>query len=126
MPFMGIATQEVRQRAIEAYRSGKGTQQQIADMFGISLRTFARWWEQYQHHGQLAPKPRGHNPPALDEKEMRALQRLIQKRPDFTLAQMRDSLGKNCSLVAIHYATIRLGWRRKKSRYERVSKTGPT
>jgi len=50
---MGIATQEVRQRAIEAYRSGKGTQQQIADMFGIGLRTFARWWEQFQHHGQL-------------------------------------------------------------------------
>ena len=126
MPFMGIATQEVRQRAIEAYRSGKGTQQQIADMFGISLRTFARWWEQYQHHGQLAPQPRGHNPPALDGKEMQALDRLIRKRPDLTLAQMRDALGKSCSLVAIHYAAIRLDWRYKKSRYERVSKTGPT
>ena len=126
MPFMGIATREVRQRAIEAYRSGKGTQQQIADFFGIGLRTFARWWEQYQHHGQLAPKPRGHNPPALDEKDMRALDRLIRKRSDLTLAQMRDALGKSCSLVAIHYATIRLNWRYKKSRYERVSKTDPT
>ena len=123
---MGIATQEVRQRAIEAYRSGKGTQLQIAEMFGIGLRTFARWWEQYQHHRQLAPKPRGHNPPALDEKEMRVLDRLIRKRPDLTLAQMRDALGKSCSLVAIHYTTIRLGWRYKKSRYERVSKTDPT
>ena len=126
MPFMGIATQEVRQRAIEAYRSGKGTQQHIADMFGVSLRTFARWWEQYQHEGQLAPKPRGHNPPALDEKEMRALDRLIRKRTDLTLAQMRDALGKDCSLVAIHHATIRLNWRYKKSRYERVSETDPT
>ena len=35
MPPMGIATREVRQRAIEAYRSGKGTQPHIADMFGI-------------------------------------------------------------------------------------------
>ena len=126
MPFMGIATQEVRQRAIEAYRSGKGTQQQIAGMFGIGLRTFARWWEQFQHHGQLAPRARGHHPPALNEKEMQALDRLIQKRPDLTLAQMRDALGKSCSLVAIHYATIRLDWRYKKSRYERVSKTDPT
>lgn len=123
---MGIATKEVRQRAIEAYRSGKGTQQHIADLFGISLRTFLRWWEQYQQHGQLAPKPRGHNPSAINEKEMQVLDRLIQKRPDMTLAQMRDALGKNCSLVAIHYATIRLEWRYKKSRYERVSKTGPT
>ena len=123
---MSIATEEVRQRAIKAYRSGKGTQQQIASMFDIGLRTFARWLSQFRHHGQTAPKPRGHNPPALSEKEMRKLDRLIQKRPDVTLAQMRDALGKDCSLVAIHNATVRLDWRYKKSRYERVSKTGPT
>ena len=123
---MSIATQEVRQRAIEAYRFGKGTQQEIASMFGVGLRTFARWLEQFQKHGQIAPKPRGHNPPALDEKEMRRLDRLLQKRPDLTLAQMRDALGKDCSVVAIHNATIRLDWRYKKSRYERVSKTAPT
>lgn len=123
---MSIATQEVRQRAIEAYRSEKGTQPQIASMFGIGLRTFARWLAQYRDHGQTAPKPRGHNPSALNEKEMKQLDRLIQKRPDLTLAQMRDALGKECSLVAIHHATLRLDWRYKKSRYERVSKTDPT
>lgn len=123
---MSIAPEEVRQRAIAAYRSKKGTQQQIANMFGIGLRTFARWWGQFQHHGQTAPKPRGHNPPALDENEMRKLDRLIRKRPDLTLAQMRDALGKDCSLVAMHNATVRLDWRYKKSRYERASKTGPT
>ncbi len=126
VPFMNIATQEVRQRAIEAYRSEKGTQQRIASMFGIGLRTFARWLAQYRDHRQTAPKPRGHNPPALNEKEMGKLDRLIQRRPDLTLAQMREALGKDCSLVAIHNATIRLDWRYKKSRYERVSKTDPT
>ncbi len=116
----------MRQRAIEAYRWGKGTQLQIADMFGIGLRTFARWWERFQHDGQLAPQPRGHNPSALNETEMQALDRLIRKQPDLTLEQMRGALGKSCSLAAIHYATIRLDWRYKKSRYERVSKTDPT
>lgn len=53
---------------------------------------------------------------------MRALDRLLRKRPDLTLAQMRDALGKDCSVVAIHYATVRLNWRYKKSRYMRVSK----
>ena len=123
---MGIATQQVRQRAIEAYRSGKGTQHQIADMFGVGLRTFARWWNQFQYYGQTAPKPRGHNPPAFNEKEMKALDKLIHKQPDMTLAQMRDALGKDCSLAAIHYATLRLDWRYKKSRCVRVSKTDPT
>ena len=123
---MGIASQEVRQRAIEAYRSGKGTQHQIAGMFGIALRTFTRWWSQFRHHGQLAPKPRGHNPPALDEREMQALDRLLQAQPDLTLSQMREALGKTCSVVAIHNATVRLNWRYKKSRYVRASKTDPT
>ena len=122
---MTIATQQVRQRAIEAYRSGKGTRQHIADMFGVGLRTFARWWNQFQYHGQTAPRPRGHNPPALNEKEMKTLDKLLQKQPDLTLAQMRDALGKDCSLVAIHYATLRLDGRHKKSRHVRVSKTGP-
>ena len=111
---MSIAAQPVSQREIEAYRSGKGTQQQIANMFGVGLRTFARWWNQFQYHGQTAPRPRGHNPPALNKKEMKALDKLIQKQPDLTLAQMRDVLGKDCSLVAIHYATLRLDWRYKK------------
>jgi len=123
---MSIASGEVRQRAIEAYRSERGTQQQIASMFGIGLRTFARWLAQNRDHHQVAPRPRGHHPPALNDNEMRKLDRLIQKRPDSTLAQMRDALGKDCSLVAIHHATIRLDWRHKKSRYERVSKTDPT
>lgn len=56
---------------------------------------------------------------------MKALDRLIRRRSDLTLAQMRDALGKDCSLVTIRNATIRLGWRYKKSRYVRVSKTAP-
>ena len=122
---MSIASEEVRRRAIAAYRSGKGTQQQIAEFFCVGLRTFARWWAQFQQDGQTAPKPRGHNPPALDPEEMKALDRLSRRRSDLTLAQMRDALGKDCSLVTIRNATIRLGWRYKKSRYVRVSKIAP-
>lgn len=123
---MAIATQEVRQRAIEAYRSGKGTQRQIANLFGIGLRTFERWWDQFRHYGQTAPKPRGHNRPALNEAEMRQLDRLLQDQPDLTLAQMREALGKECSLVAIHNATVRLDWRYKKNRYEQANRIGLT
>ena len=57
---MGIAAQEARQRAIEAYCSDKGTQHQVADLFVIGLRASVRWWEQYRYLGQLVPIPRGH------------------------------------------------------------------
>ena len=85
--FMSFAARGIRERAIEAYRAGKGTQGNVADMFGLSVRTFARWWKAYQVEGRTAPLPRGHNPPALDEKAMRRLDALLDEQPDRTLAR---------------------------------------
>ncbi len=122
---MSIASQEIRERAIGAYRAGKGRQADVADMFGISLRTFERWWKAYRNEGRTAPLPRGHNPPALDEQAMQRLDALVAERPDRTLAQLREALSVSCSLVAIHYALRRLDWRYKKNRYARANSTAP-
>ena len=111
---MSIASQGIRERAIEAYRADKGRQAEVADMFGLSVRIFARWWKAYQEEGRTAPLPRGHNPPALDEKAMRRFEALLEQQPDRTLAQLRVELGALCSLVAIHHVVKRLGWRYKK------------
>ena len=118
---MSIASQGIRERAIEAYGAGKGRQAEVADMFGVHVRTFARWWKAYQEDGRTAPLRRGHNPPALDEKAMRRLEALLEEQPDRTLAQLREEVGVLCSLVAIHYALKRLGWRYKKNRYTPVN-----
>jgi transposase len=123
---MGIATEGIRQRAIEAYQAGTGTQAQIASMYRVTLRTFARWWRQYQRNGTFAPAPRGHRPAAYQGRDLEALDRALSRRPDATLEQLREQIGVACSIMAVHRATLRLDWRYKKSRYERVSKTGPT
>jgi transposase len=123
---MGIATEGIRQRAIEAYQAGEGTQAQIASMYRITLRTFARWWRQYRQSGTFAPAPRGHRPAAYQGRDLEALDRALSRRPDATLEQLREQIGVACSIMAVHRATLRLDWRYKKSRYERLSKTGPT
>ena len=123
---MGIATEGIRQRAIEAYLASEGTQAQIAGMYRITLRTFMRWWRQYRRSGTFAPAPRGHRPAAYQGRDLEALDRALSRRPDATLEQLREQLGVDCSIMAVHRATLRLDWRYKKSRYERVSKTGPT
>lgn len=122
---MSIATEDVRQRAIEAYQAGEGTQAQIAGMYRITLRTFARWWRQYQRSGTFAPAPRGHRPAAYRGQDLEALDQAIASRPDATLEQLREQTGVACSIMAVHRAALRLDWRYKKSRYERVSKTDP-
>jgi len=126
MFYMSIATQDIRQRAIAAYESGSSTVSHIAKLFQVHRSTLHRWVQRYKTTGQTVPLPRGHNPPALNVEDMQKLEKMLQANSDMTLSKMRDALGKSCSLTAIHFATLRLNWRYKKSRYERVSKAEPT
>lgn len=112
---MGIASEEVRRRAIQAYEAGRGTQEQVAQFYGVDLSTFQRWLHRFRTSGRAAPLPRGHNPAALDDEQMQQLQEFINKTPDATLKQLRAALGVDCSLVAIHQAIKRLGYRYKKN-----------
>lgn len=112
---MGIASAEVRQRAIAAYETGQGTQGEVAKCYGIDLSTFQRWLQRYRESGRSEPLPRGHNPPALNDAQMGQLDGLIEQDPDATLAELRDAVGVRCSLVAIHNALGRLGFRYKKN-----------
>ena len=112
---MGIASSEVRQRAIAAYESGKGTQAQVAELYGVDISTFQRWLQRYRESGRTNPLARGHNPSALDDTQMEQLDMLVQQTPDATLAQLREALDVRCSLVAIHNALKRLGYRYKKN-----------
>ena len=112
---MGIASADTRARALAAYEAGKGTQAEIAEVYGVDLSTFQRWLQRYRQTGRAAPLARGHNPAALDERQMSELDRRVQARPDATLEELREHLGVCCSLVAIHNALGRLGYRYKKN-----------
>ena len=112
---MGIATSDVRVRAIAAYEAGNGSQAEIARFYGVDISTFQRWLQRYRQTGLAAPLPRGHNPPALSEEQMLQLGRLVQHRSDATLEQLREGLGATCSLVSIHNTLKRLGYHYKKN-----------
>ena len=112
---MGIASSEVRERALAAYQAQKGTQQEIAAYFGVSARTFQRWCRQFQHNGSTAPGERGHRRPTYSGKDLKRLDQVIQKRPDATLDELRECTGKRCSIMAVQRAVVRIGYRLKKN-----------
>ena len=95
-------------------------------MYCVTLRTFQRWLRKYRRTGCCAPGQRGHRRPTYEGKTLDALDRMLSKRPDATLEELRSRTKKNCSLMAVHRALNRLDWRYKKSRCERVSRTVPT
>ena len=119
---MSITSEPTRRRAIEAYQAQRGTQAEIASIYGVCLRTFQRWWRQFREQQTTAPQPRGHRRAAYQGKALQTLEKLVKKRPDATLEELRAGTRKHCSIMAVHRALERLGYRYKKSRYELVSK----
>ncbi len=101
---------------------GEGTQALVAKLYGVDLSAFQRWLQRYRKTGRAAPLPRGHNPPALNDAQMQQLNTLVEQTPDATLEQLRQEMGLSCSIVAVHNALKRLGYRYKKKLYGPANK----
>lgn len=112
---MTIASPEIRKIAVEAYLSGKATQQQLSDIFGFHRTAIVRWVREYKKDGKLEPRGRGHMPKAFSPEERERLAALVTDKPDLTLEEIREAFSKNCSLMAIHRELKRLGFRFKKN-----------
>lgn len=121
---MSIATCEIRKRAIEAYKSGKGTQQHIADLYGVHLNTFKNWLKDYEKEGRLEPRPRGHMRQALSLEEKEQLRAMVADKNDMTLEEMHRELKKNCSIMTIWRELKRQGLRYKKNSKGKRAKSG--
>jgi transposase len=112
---MSIATQDIRRRAIEAYKKGKGTQAGIAHSYNVDIRTFQRWLARFATTGESAPRTRGHRLALFRGERLAALDQLVQDRPDSTLEELRAASEVNGSIMAVKRALDRLGYRYKKN-----------
>lgn len=112
---MSIATPEIRKIAVEAYLSGKATQQQLADILGFHRTAIVRWVREFRKDGRLEPQVRGHMLKAFSAEESERLFAMVRDKPDLTLEEIREAFSKNCSLMAVHRELKRLGFRYKKN-----------
>jgi transposase len=112
---MSIAKADTRQRAIQAYLKQQGTQRQIASNYGVHIRTFQRWLFRYQQTGVAAPLARGHRPAAYAGAALLALDKLVQQHADATLAELQALTKSRGSIMVVHRALARLGYRYKKN-----------
>ena len=119
---------DYQQRVLAAVDAGSATREQIAKTFQVSTAWIRRLLQRRRTDGTIAPRGHGGGRrPAFDGPLLAELDRVVQRKPDVTLEaiQVHFTGRVNCSIVAIHNALQRLDYRFKKSRYERVSKTGP-
>ena len=123
---MNAYSEDLRKKIIEALRRGT-TKSEAARSFGVSRSSVKRYAKLAEEGRSLAPKKRPGTKPKIDERTRRLLEADLEERPAATLSERREYLG-HAAGVSVSESTVcrmlrRLGWSRKKDRWERQSAT---
>ena len=121
---MGSAlSKDLRERIVAACEEGDGTKKEIAERFSVSVVTVRKLLKQWQETGDLKPRfYRCSGKRKILEEHRKQLRQLLEDKPDRTLAELKDGIGLDCTLQAIHYALKDMGYTFKKRRYEPANK----
>jgi transposase len=114
----------LRKKIVEALRRG-APKSEAARSFGVSRSSVKRYAKLADEGRPLALKKRPGSKPKMDKTARRLLEADLQERPAATLSERRAYLGQVAGL-SVRKSTLsrvlrRLGWSRKKDRWERTS-----
>ena len=103
----------VRERILKLYDQGQGTAE-IAAGFGYCVAAVRRVRQRFKERGPLEPQThRGGRKTLLTEARKERLLRMLDRRPDATLAELGAQLERPASTIAAWLT--RLGWSGKKN-----------
>jgi transposase len=123
---MNAYSEDLRKKVVEALGRG-ATKTEAARSFGVSRSSVKRYAKLSEEGRPLAPKRRPGLKPKLDGTAEKLLEKDLQERPAATLRQRREFLrgaaGVSVSESTVSRALRRLGFSRKKDRWERQNAT---
>jgi len=123
---MNAYSEDLRKKIVEALKRST-TKSEAARSFGVSRSSVKRYAKLAEEGRSLAPKKRPGSRPKLDERGRKLLEADLEERPAATLSQRCEYLGRVAG-ISVSESTVsrmlrRLGWSRKKDRWERQSAT---
>jgi len=123
---MNAYSEYLRKKIVRALRRGRG-KSEAARTFSVSLSSVKRYAKMADEGRSLAPKKRPGSRPKMGEDAKRLLEADLEERPAATLSERREYL-RRVSGVRVSESTVsrmlkRLGWSRKKGRWERANAT---
>ncbi len=126
MACMNAYSEDLRKKIVQALQRGT-TKSEAARAFGVSRSSVKRYAKLAEEGRPLAPKKRPGSKPKMGETARRVLEKDLEGRPAATLSERREFL-KKAAGVSVSESTVsrmlkRLGWSRKKDRWERESAT---
>jgi transposase len=118
---------DLRERILTSYDQEEGTREQIASRYQVSLGMVKKLLQQRRHTGDIRPRHRySGRKPIIVSGHRQQMRKLLSKKPDLTLKELRSAMELNCSLPAIHYVLEKMGLTYKKRHSAPASKTGQT
>jgi transposase len=123
---MNPYSEDLRKKIVEALRRG-ATKTEAACFLGVSRSSVKRYAKLADEGRPLTPKKRPGSKPKMDETARRLLNADMEERPAATLSERREFL-RRVAGISVSESTVsrmlrRLGWSRKKDRWERQSAT---
>ncbi len=117
---------DLRQRILDCYDNDEGTRAEIAHRFRVSLGMVKKLLQQRRHTGDIAPRHHfaGRKPMILSS-HRNQMRSLLARKNDLTLRELRQAMGLQCSLQAIHVVLGKMGLTYKKRHSGPVSKSVP-
>ena len=118
---------DLRERILDSYDNQDGTRLQIANRYRVSEGMVKKLLQQRRRTGDIGPRHHYSGPkPIIVGSHRRQMRALLSKRPDMTLAELRDALGLECTVQAIHYVLDEMGLTYKKRHSGPANKTART
>ena len=105
---------DLRERVLAACDAG-GASRVVARQYQGSRAWVDRLKQRRRETGEIGPRPPRRFKPQALAGQREQLRALVATQPDLTLAELRDTLGVSCSLMAVWRTLRRLGLTRKKS-----------
>lgn len=118
---------DLRESIVRSYDKGQGTREEIAQRFSVSLGMVKKLLQQRRKTGSIKARHHLAGRKKLIFAEHRlAIRQHLKRKPDMTLAELREALGLECTLPAIHYVLVDMGLTYKKRRSAQLSRSAKT
>jgi transposase len=130
MGMAGAYSNDVRRKFLQAYEHGKGTLEELADQFGVSLGWAKKVSARHSRTGEIDGPVWRHGPPSRVTPAVQDwLRTRIRQQPDLTLLELQQQLHQmqdlGLSIGRLWLALRQMGLRLKKSRSTPKNRTPP-
>lgn len=111
---------EIRKRAILAYEKGESTQEEVSNIFGISLSSFKRWLQKERNGESLLPDNSGGRPAKISKDGLETLKELVAENPSITLEDLSIKY-KKIHRVIVGRSILSRALKKLNLRYKKLS-----